>query len=85
MTIDRIALKELVEKGSDADLLREMIAFIASRMMELEVEGLTGAGHGERSPTRVNQRNGYRERTWETRAEQSRSEIIRIIYACMGH
>ena len=49
MTIDRIALKELVEKGSDADLLREMIAFIASRMMELEVEGLTGAGHGERS------------------------------------
>ena len=46
MTIDRIALKELVEKGSDADLLREMIAFIAGRMMELEVEGLTGAGHG---------------------------------------
>ena len=49
MTIDRITLKELVEKGSDADLLREMIAFIAARMMELEVEGLTGAGHGERS------------------------------------
>ena len=68
MTIDRIALEELVEKGSDADLLREMIAFIAGRMMELEVEGLTGAGHGERSPTRVNQRNGYRERTSETRA-----------------
>jgi transposase-like protein len=44
-----------------------MIAFIASRMMELEVEGLTGAGHGQRSPTRVNQRNGYRERTWKTR------------------
>ena len=47
MTIDRIALKELVEKGSDADLLREMIAFIAERLMELEVEGLTGAAHGE--------------------------------------
>ena len=42
MTIDRITLKELIEKGSDADLLREMIAFIAGRMMELEVEGLTG-------------------------------------------
>ena len=68
MTIDRIALKELIEKGSDADLLREMIAFIAGRMMELEVEGLTGAGHGERSPTRTKQRNGNRERTWETRA-----------------
>ena len=33
MTIDRIALKELVEKGSDADLLREMIAFIATSRM----------------------------------------------------
>jgi putative transposase len=78
MTIDRIVLKELVEKGSDADLLREMIAFIASRMMELEVEGLTGAAHGERSPTRVNQRNGYRERTWETRAGAVPLEIPKL-------
>ena len=67
MTIDSITLKELVEKGSDADLLREMITFIAGRMMELDVEMLTGAAHGERSPNRINQRNGYRERTWETR------------------
>jgi len=78
MTIDRIALKELVEKGSDADLLREMIAFIAGRMMELEVEGLTGAAHGERSPTRVNQRNGYRERIWETRAGTVALEIPKL-------
>ena len=78
MTIDRIALKELVEKGSDADLLREMIAFIAGRMMELEVEGLTGAGHGERSPTRVNQRNGYRERAWETRVGTVPLEIPKL-------
>jgi len=78
MTIDRIALKELVEKGSDADLLRELIAFIASRVMELEVEGLTGAGHGERSPTRINQRNGYRERTWETRAGTVPLEIPKL-------
>jgi putative transposase len=68
MTIDRIILKELVEKGSDADLLREMIAVIADRMMDLDVESLTGAAHGERSPDRTNQRNGYRPRTWETRA-----------------
>jgi len=67
MTLDRIALKELVEKGSDADLLKEMIAFIAARMMELEVETLTGAAHGERSAERTNHRNGYRERSWETR------------------
>src|ERR671923_143758 len=68
MTIDRIILKELIEKGSDADLLREMIAFIADRMMDLDVESCTGAAHGERSPERINQRNGYRQRTGETRA-----------------
>jgi transposase-like protein len=68
MTIDRMTLKALVEKGSDDDLLREMMAYVANRMMDLEVEGLTGAAHGERSATRTNHRNGYRERQWETRA-----------------
>jgi len=68
MTIDRITLKELVEKGSDVDLLREMLAFVTGRMMEMEVESLTGAAHGDRSDDRLNQRNGYRTRPWETRA-----------------
>lgn len=68
MTMDRIALRELLEKGSDADLLREMIEFVADRLMALEVDGLCGAGHRERTPGRINQRNGFRERTWETRA-----------------
>ena len=45
-----------------------MIAFSAQRLMELEVEGPTGAEHGERTPERLNQRNGYRDRPWETRA-----------------
>jgi len=68
MTNDKIALRELLEKGSDASFLREMIGFAAQRLMELETEGLRGAGHGERSVDRRNQRNGYRERDWETRA-----------------
>jgi putative transposase len=68
MTDDRIALRELLEKGSDATFLREMIGFAAQRLMELETDGLCGAGHGERSAERVNQRNGYRERDWQTRA-----------------
>ncbi|TDH57955.1 IS256 family transposase [Dankookia rubra] len=68
MTDDRIALRELLEKGSDATFLREMIGFAAQRLMELETDGLCGAAHGERSAERVNQRNGYRERDWQTRA-----------------
>jgi len=68
MTTDMIAARELLEKSPDADFLREMIGFAAQRLMELEVGGLTGAAHGEKSPERRVQRNGYRERDWETRA-----------------
>src|ERR1700740_2860297 len=68
MTDEMMSLRTLLEKSSDADLLREMIGFTAQRLMELEVEGLTGAAYGEKSPERLAQRNGYRDRTWETRA-----------------
>jgi putative transposase len=66
MTIDRLHLAKLIEKGSDADLLREMMTFVVNRMMDLDVESLTGAAYGERSVDRMNQRNGYRERPWHT-------------------
>src|SRR3546814_5959080 len=68
MTEDKIALRALLEKGSDATFLREMIGFAAQWLMELESESLCGAGHGERSAERRNHRNGYRDRDWETRA-----------------
>jgi putative transposase len=68
MTDEMMSLRTLLEKSSDAELLREMVGFAAQRLMELEVESLTGAAHGERSAERINHRNGYRDRVWETRA-----------------
>ena len=67
MTEERMALLELIEKGADADLVRELLAYASERLMAVEVDQLTGAAAGARSPERVNYRNGYRERGWETR------------------
>lgn len=67
-TTDSMDLHSLLEKTTDADFLRHMIGFTAQRLMELEVEGLTGAAPGARTPDRLNHRNGYRDRDWETRA-----------------
>jgi putative transposase len=68
MTKEMMDLQALLEKSVDGNFLRDMIGFSAQRLMELEVEGLTGAGHGERTPDRLTHRNGYRSRSWETRA-----------------
>jgi putative transposase len=54
--------------SASPDLLREMIKGFAQRMMDAEVEQVCGAGYGEVTPDRVNSRNGYRRRDWDTRA-----------------
>jgi putative transposase len=68
MTNATIALNELAEKGADVDMLRQMVQFMAQRLMEVDVEALCGAGYDEKNPLRANSRNGYRDRIWETRA-----------------
>jgi putative transposase len=68
MTNEMMALQGLLEKTSDADLLREMLGFAAERLMELDVGGKTGTAWGEKNPDRLAQRNGYPDRVCETRA-----------------
>jgi transposase-like protein len=70
-------LQALVAKANDGDFLREMIGFAAKRLMELEVGAITGAAWGERSGGRFVQRNGYRERDWETRAGAVAARVSR--------
>jgi transposase-like protein len=78
MTDMMMSLRALVEKSADADVLREMIGFAAERLMALEVGARTGAEWGEKSKDRLAQRNGYRERDWETRAGTVELRIPRL-------
>ncbi|HXI16153.1 MAG TPA: IS256 family transposase [Chloroflexota bacterium] len=78
MTASTIALAELAEKGADVDVLRQMVQFMAQRLMEIDVEGRCGAGYDEKSPERLNSRNGFRDRTWETRAGSIELKIPKL-------
>src|SRR5476649_2047989 len=68
MTNATIALSDLAEKGADADFIKQTLQFALQRLMEMDVEALCKAAYGERSDERINSRNGYRDRAWETRA-----------------
>jgi transposase-like protein len=67
MTDERMALVELLQKSGDPDFLRCVAEAVLQILMEADVEGLIGAGRHERSAERLNYRNGYRDRTFETR------------------
>ena len=78
MTNPTMALAELAEKGADIDVLRQMVQFMAQRLMELDVEGRCGAGYDEKNPERLNSRNGYRDRAWDTRAGSVELKIPKL-------
>jgi len=67
MTEDRMALVELLQKSGDGDFLRAVAEAVLQILMEADVEGLIGAGRHERSADRLNYRNGYRDRSLDTR------------------
>src|ERR687894_442993 len=67
-SVDPAGLLEQHLVSASPDLLREMIGLFANAMMSAQADRVCGAGYGERSGERVNRRNGYRSREWDTRA-----------------
>src|SRR5215207_2147873 len=77
----RMALLELMRKAEleeDADFLREGVRVLAQEMMELEVAQHVGAERYERTPDRSGQRNGDRERAWDTRVGSLELRVPRV-------
>jgi putative transposase len=67
MTEDRLPLAELLAKAGDGDFLRAVAEAVMQLLMEADVEGMIGAGRHERTPERATYRNGYRDRSLDTR------------------
>src|SRR5271157_1575777 len=78
MTDDRMALVELLQKSGDGDFLRAVAEAVLQILMEADVEGLIGAGRHERSAERLNYRNGYRERSLDTRLGSLQRRIPKL-------
>ena len=78
MTTERLALAELMEKAGDSDFLRAVAEAALQLLMEADVEGLIGAGRHERSMERLNYRNGYRDRTLDTRLGQLQLRVPKL-------
>jgi putative transposase len=69
--IDSVALARMVGENLETaspDLLRAMVETFANALMSAEADAVCGAPYGQPSPERVNRRNGYRAREWDTRA-----------------
>src|SRR5712692_4114278 len=76
MTAEQVVSYLLEEDG--VDFLRESLLWVVQQLMEAEVSELIGAEHGERSEERLTHRNGYRARTWATRADELELAIPKL-------
>jgi len=77
MTAEQVVSYLLEEEG--LDFLRESLTWVVQQLMEVEVSELVGAAHGERAPEeRLTHRNGYRARTWATRAGELELAIPKL-------
>jgi putative transposase len=77
-SVDPVQLLEQHLASALPDLLREMIASLANVMMSAQADQVCGAGYGQRSGERVNRRNGYRAREWDTRAGTGELAITKL-------
>jgi len=89
MTEERMALIELLQKSEDGDFLRSVAEAVLQLLMEADVEGLLGAARHERSADRLNDRNGYRDRIFDTRLgprslriPKLRQSLVRSVVLC---
>lgn len=81
MVKDRMDVLGLLRKRGmegDVDFLREALAVLVQGIMEAEVTAQVGAGYGERTPSRLTQRNGYRPRPWDTRVGTLELQIPKV-------
>lgn len=78
MTDDRMALLEALQKADDGNFLRSLAETVLQILMEADVEGLIGAGRYKRSGERSTWRNGYRDRSLDTRLGQLNLRIPKL-------
>jgi len=81
MTDNRMALLEMAEKAGETDFLRDLVREVVQELMEAEVDSRCGAGRHERSEAREDQRNGYRQRRWDTRVGSLELAVPRLRHA----
>ena len=78
MTENSLPLADLLAKAGDPDFLRQAAETVAPMLMEADVEGKIGAGRHERSGERITYRNGYRDRSLDTRLGERQLRIPKL-------